>query len=64
MELIRRRGRNEHQTLIKKFLDPSKESLRRLKALKNALGTCAPCMTLYEQVLFIIIIQKGRNQKK
>ena len=42
MELIRRRGRNEHLTLIRKFLDHSKDPLRRLKALKSALGMCGP----------------------
>lgn len=41
MHLSRRKGRlTEQQASVKKFLDRSKESIKRLKALKFGLGKC------------------------
>lgn len=41
MHLSRRKGRlTEQQASIRKFLDRSKESIKRLKALKFGLGMC------------------------
>ena len=61
---MRRKGRQtEHQTAIRKFLDRTKDSIKRLKALKLGLGEELPMGRTHCIMTFLLVTEKSSAQE-